>query len=162
MSSNYWKRLKEKPKQYKKELKKRKIYYTKWRKENVQKSREYSKKYHSLHKREGKLYAEKHKVHIKKYKHKWYLKKKNDNEFKRKQKETSHKWYLNNPEKCKAHNKARQIKIPKGYLCEKCKKNKATEKHHKDYSKPLEVDFLCNKCHNKIKKRRIKYGNRIS
>lgn len=44
----------------------------------------------------------------------------------------------------------KKIKIPKGQKCQKCRKRKATERHHKDYNKPLEVEFLCKKCH-KIK-----------
>ncbi len=43
-----------------------------------------------------------------------------------------------------AYNK---IKIPKGQLCQICNKAIAKERHHKDYKKPLEVVFLCLKCH---------------
>lgn len=55
------------------------------------------------------------------------------------------------PQKIIARNKARQIKIPKNQICEECKIKKATEKHHEDYDKPLEIKFLCRKCHNKTK-----------
>lgn len=55
----------------------------------------------------------------------------------------------NNPEKIDAKNKARVIEIPENQLCQRCEKNKATQKHHEDYSKPLEVEFLCRKCHSK-------------
>ena len=55
------------------------------------------------------------------------------------------------PEKTIARNKAnREIKIPQGQLCEICHKNLAVHKHHEDYSKPLEVNFLCWSCHRKI------------
>ncbi len=41
-----------------------------------------------------------------------------------------------------------KIKIPKAQICQKkgCK-NLAIQKHHRDYSKPLEVMFLCKDCH---------------
>jgi len=60
----------------------------------------------------------------------------------------------NRPEeviKTRARKKANSnIKIPKGKLCEVCVKNNASEKHHEDYSKPLEVKFLCVPCHRKL------------
>lgn len=41
------------------------------------------------------------------------------------------------------------IKIPRNEICFICKKNKAKERHHEDYKKPLEVKFVCKKCHRK-------------
>ena len=57
-------------------------------------------------------------------------------------------------------NKAREIlkyAIKKGEIirpniCPKCKKKKKIEGHHEDYSKPLEVEWVCRKCHNLIHK----------
>ena len=58
------------------------------------------------------------------------------------------------PERVKAQQKAtRKIKIPFGQLCEECRINPAREKHHPDYSKPLEIKFLCNPCHKRIHRR---------
>jgi len=58
--------------------------------------------------------------------------------------------FQKNPEeqiKSKARNIANnKIKIPIGQICEWCKKRLATEKHHEDYSKPLEVMYLCSRC----------------
>ncbi len=45
-----------------------------------------------------------------------------------------------------------KISIPKKQICGICKKNLAVERHHEDYSKPLEVKFLCKKCHINIHK----------
>ena len=57
-------------------------------------------------------------------------------------------------EKRKVRLKAqRKIKILKNQLCEHCKKEKATDRHHEDYSKPLEIIFLCKKCHTKLHKK---------
>ena len=44
----------------------------------------------------------------------------------------------------------RHIPITLGQRCEECRKELATERHHKDYDKPLEVDFLCKCCHEEI------------
>ena len=48
----------------------------------------------------------------------------------------------------KIRNKSRYIKNKKD-ICELCG-TKGTEKHHPDYSKPMEVQFLCKKCHVRI------------
>jgi hypothetical protein len=59
-----------------------------------------------------------------------------------------------------AENKARKnISIPEGTKCS-CGKL-AVQRHHEDYSKPLEVMFVCRKCHfklNKIRKSRLMKG----
>jgi len=47
----------------------------------------------------------------------------------------------------------RHIKIPDGQLCTKCSINLAIERHHPDYSKPLEVVLVCRNCHVDIHKK---------
>lgn len=37
--------------------------------------------------------------------------------------------------------------IKTAYNCQKCGQEKALNAHHDDYSKPLDVQFLCVKCH---------------
>jgi hypothetical protein len=55
---------------------------------------------------------------------------------------------LPNPEKTSARHKAYvSIKMPKDQLCEECRVVPAIDRHHPDYSKPLEVVFLCRSCH---------------
>jgi len=56
------------------------------------------------------------------------------------------------PEILKAHNEARKIIIPKESICEICGCPDRLEKHHSDYSKPLEVKFLCKDCHMRLHK----------
>ncbi len=62
------------------------------------------------------------------------------------------------PEKCRAHNIVAKA-IAKGDLirknsCEKCGKivdwsiNDKLHAHHEDYSKPLDIIWLCPRCHN--------------
>jgi len=66
-------------------------------------------------------------------------------------------WKKNNPEKCEAHNIVARYKnendvtIP--CYCQLCKKDydpKLIIAHHEDYSKPLDVIFICRSCHNLI------------
>lgn len=74
-------------------------------------------------------------------------------------------WYANNgrkrdPIKSKAHYRVRYA-IVKGWLakpksCSICDSHVKIEGHHNDYTKPLEVSWLCNKCH-----RLLHRGNRI-
>lgn len=65
-------------------------------------------------------------------------------------KQIDQRYFENNPEKRKAHiiigNALRDGKITKE-LCEKCG-DPETQAHHDDYSKPLEVNWLCVKHHN--------------
>lgn len=56
-----------------------------------------------------------------------------------------------NPEKIKAH-KAVERALAKGSLvkprrCEACGKERKLESHHRDYSKPLVVEWHCTPCH---------------
>ncbi len=54
------------------------------------------------------------------------------------------------PDKTKVRQQAlKLIKIPKGQMCQDCKSKFAIDRHHPDYSKPLEVEFLCRSCHKK-------------
>ena len=42
-------------------------------------------------------------------------------------------------------------KLHKPLFCERCGCNKALERHHPDYSKPLKVVWVCRKCHSRLK-----------
>ncbi len=58
------------------------------------------------------------------------------------------KHQLKYPLKVKARQMAKEkIKIPLNQLCVSCNERKATDRHHEDYNKPLEVVFLCHSCH---------------
>jgi len=65
--------------------------------------------------------------------------------------ETTRKYEKENPEKIKAQRKVR-VAIRSGKLirpkhCEICKCETKVHAHHEDYNKPLEVIFMCSKCH---------------
>jgi hypothetical protein len=60
-------------------------------------------------------------------------------------------WQKRNPEKRRAqnaiNNALRDGKITKPENCQKCGSDGRIEAHHPDYSKPLEVAWLCNRDH---------------
>lgn len=62
-----------------------------------------------------------------------------------------HKRYYQEKFKPQAKEKARQAYnngvIQKPLVCENCHEDKPLDKHHPDYDKPLEVEWLCRKCH---------------
>ena len=76
-------------------------------------------------------------------------------------KESHHRSYLkcrkNNPDKRKARDAVNHAitagKLIRPSTCESCKEKKFVEGHHKDYSKPLDVDWLCLKCHRELDER---------
>jgi hypothetical protein len=60
--------------------------------------------------------------------------------------ESVRKWKSNNPEKVKARDIAH--KIPLESKCSKCGCiDKSLDRHHPDYTKPLEVITVCRICH---------------
>ncbi len=67
------------------------------------------------------------------------------------QKKASKKFCLENPEKRKAHqmvgNAITVGRLTRPSICESCFNERFTEGHHEDYSKPLDVEWLCKKCH---------------
>lgn len=72
--------------------------------------------------------------------------------------ETSRKWAANYrikfPEKRKAHHAISDAivagRLQRSVFCEECGLPAKTEGHHPDYTKPLEVDWLCPECHRSI------------
>ena len=110
-----------------------------YNKENPEKVSEWDKNHPEKAKERAKRWYLKNKG---KYKRKW-------NEHTRKRHNDWKKEYRkNNPEMEKAQKLAEQkIQIPKDQLCGICKINQAVIRHHPDYNKPLEVEFLCAGCH---------------
>lgn len=71
------------------------------------------------------------------------------------------KWREENPERYKALILIqRKLKIPKGQICQICKDALATQRHHKDYSKPYKIIFCCKPCHSILDKERRKKEER--
>ena len=68
------------------------------------------------------------------------------------------KWLCRNPEKRRAHsmagNAVRNGKITKPGKCDTCNTPaEDLEMHHEDYSKPLDVKWLCFGCHGKTRRK---------
>lgn len=71
-----------------------------------------------------------------------------------KMREYHDRWEASHPEAVRAHRKARQAldtgKLTHPKSCERCGKAGLLHKHHPDYSKPMEVMFVCPKCHKSL------------
>lgn len=70
---------------------------------------------------------------------------------KQSRKKSMEKYHVTYPMKYAAHvitgNAVRDKKIEKQTQCSECKSTKKIEAHHDDYTKPLEIRWLCNACH---------------
>ena len=129
--------------------------HRKYRKENAQRLRLFDRKRSKLPYRIKQL-KEYHKTEEYKESHKkadlkWRIN--NLEKHKRSNKKAYLKWIKNNPEKIKAkqavYNALRSKKLFKE-PCKECGNMKDIQGHHEDYSKPLEVTWLCIVCHVKI------------
>lgn len=85
--------------------------------------------------------------------------KRNPEKFRAIQCRHSRKWGLLNPEKRKAHQRVADAlrceppKLIKPKNCSLCKMGSRIEAHHPDYSKPLEVVWVCHPCHRMLEGR---------
>lgn len=141
------KRIKEKKELDPNYLNTRRVYLQEWRKNNPEKQKKYTKT--SLEKNKDKINA-----------------KRKSPEARKALNESVKDWRRRNPERFKETERLRKQrkkeqtlavakinqKISRGLIikpskCEKCQKDCNPEGHHEDYSKPLEVKWLCHVCH---------------
>lgn len=91
-----------------------------------------------------------HRIRVKRHYDKYKL----DTTFKIKKALIHNNWVANNPEKYAAHtlvnNAVRSGKIAKPNNCDRCGVESRLHGHHKDYSKALEVMWLCPLCHKEV------------
>lgn len=112
-----------------------------------------TKAYYAEHReellRKKKEYDSKHKERIRLYFREWYAK--NGVNRAIDYQDAILEWQRKNPEKKNAHvklnNAIRDGKVIKPISCQKCNRNTRISGHHNDYSKPLEVIWLCSSCH---------------
>lgn len=78
----------------------------------------------------------------------YYLNIRSSDEYKHKialyKRENYHKY----KEKVSARNATRRLRLNKPDRCSACNEIKKVEAHHDDYSKPLDIRWLCVECHN--------------
>ncbi len=84
----------------------------------------------------------------------YHLKRKHDPEYRKKRLEYRRSYVARYPEKTRARNTlgnaVRDGRVKKGTECESCgEKQRLLHGHHDDYSKPLDVHWLCARCHGK-------------
>lgn len=124
-----------------------KKHYEKYRKEKVENARKYLRKNHKeiLEKAREKNKTEEQRKKNREKAKKW--REKNSEIRKQKKKEYAIKF----PERVQAHrimyNAIRNKKIERPNNCSKCMKECKPEAHHIDYTKPLDVVWLCRMCH---------------
>ena len=86
---------------------------------------------------------------FKKYYRKWYSEHGRDRAVD--YAEAVREWEKRNPEKISAHGKVKYAlkvgKIIKPKFCMNCQRETRLSGHHRDYTKPLEVLWLCSSCH---------------
>lgn len=130
--------------------------HRKWREEHRAECNEYYRKWREEHRAErneqSRKWREEHRERNNEYQQKYYAKHRAErNEQKR-------KWREEHPEKVRAHrilNKAiKSGEIIRPKTCSKCKgvgtEDNPIQGHHPDYSKPLQVIWLCQICHSRL------------
>ena len=135
--------------------------------------KKYGRQYYLKHKphmlRQGKLWRQRHKAYALDYQ-RWYRRYrwKHDSQYRERRRQKNRQYNLKRRLKIYLYNKSRSTtqsylarqKLNKALLsgriirprhCELCNKNgKRLHAHHEDYSKPLEVIWMCILCHTEI------------
>ncbi len=95
--------------------------------------------------------------YYKNYAKNWRRKNKDRDNFLRRKRRRLGKERQKNLAVTRSQQAEKQGLIVRPLFCEECGLKKKLYRHHEDYSKPLEIDWLCKKCHLALhkKKRRI-------
>jgi len=103
------------------------------------------------HRKNDKERYEKRKKYFSKYKAKWYSIPKNQKRHSLISRKYAITWLKKHPKERKAYSQFHYAlysgKLYKPKQCSQCGERKKIEAHHPDYTKPLEVIWLCRSCH---------------
>lgn len=120
---------------------------TKWAKEHPEKRKEVCHKWYITHREQRQQYVEENWDKLGPY----FLN--YAQEHKNKVKIYNKKYYSKNKEKIRAQDITHKKNVPLDKECAHCHTTENLERHHPDYSKPLEVITLCEKCHAKTRRK---------
>ena len=99
----------------------------------------------------GRNWARKNRKYLHKYYREWYAK--NGRNRSVDYLAIITEWHKNHPQAKQAHNIVQKAiysgELIKPLICNDCKEERRLHAHHEDYSKPLEVKWLCASCHHK-------------
>lgn len=128
------------------------IYHKQYYLKNSDRIKKYVTSWNLRNKEKVKSYREKRKEKFRIYYKEWYAK--NGRNRANNYQDCIKEWVAENPHKVVAMRKARWAiktnKIKKQDKCSKCNMNKKTVAHHEDYTKPLDIIWVCHSCHKKI------------
>ena len=135
---------------YKENREKRRLQLQEWRKANPEKNKEYSKKHREKNAEKIEKCRKTPEARAKMLNavKNWRLKNKERHLETERIKKDRNKFKINS--RFKVTNAVRRGHMIRPNKCEKCMKECKPEAHHNDYSKPLEVQWFCRVCHNKI------------
>lgn len=144
----------------------RKKYLRRWYRKNIvrerkrarEHAREWRKKNPEKAQKQDQVYRKKYKKRRNEYSKKYYQQHKDNLEFKKNRNRRSLEYYYRHKDRVRCRQKTKQA-IQKGILtkppfCENYDNSESCSDkivaHHPDYSKPLKVKWLCEKCHNEL------------
>ena len=128
-------------------IEKQREYHKKWYREHIEERKEYQKRYRRSHygqrKEYNKKYRRKHKEEMAEYHKKYY-----------REHAEERTWNQNHPKEFGAAMMVRYAvvhgQIIKPSKCARCGEERKVVGHHADYDKPLEVEWVCHSCHKEI------------
>lgn len=57
------------------------------------------------------------------------------------------------------HSALRSGRVRKPRRCSACRRPKRLEAHHRDHSRPLDVEWVCSSCHGELRRRLLMWGD---
>lgn len=128
------------------------IYYKKWQRENAKECGAHHKKWRQKNPKKcrasNKRWRREHRKQYRTTQRRLYAKNPEKHIKAAKEYRETHPKAAKAREEC--YNAVRRGDLIRPDRCEKCKKRRKVHGHHDDYSKPLEVRWLCSECHSEV------------